>query len=567
MFQSISRTGSQLQSHSPNIILLSRSDTAEIIQLAFEDSKLPFAHIRLDFFDRSSAEQFINVYLRNRFGETGRSEYNVALANPGPFGQLRRERFIQLISAILRRPLANFDAEWGAAKDFVGYAPVLIALAESLAVANPAAERSKVAKSQPSELNTLLLEIIDRIVDREHEKFVNQLQNKLTALSPAVGTEVNFGDLYSTQEQIARIYSHTSGAAMSSWTHGGLSGASAVAYNDAAVQFTGEHPFIRNRGFASVVFGDYVQASVGLVTDLRRRFTTDPCSSIENVGAFYLDFCNRIAETASGSVPESLLNALLTSWYAELELVGAVEPTAMLFLGDNWGSLTLQVHRGLSDMSHDFRVSELTGAPSLRVPLKSIAIICEQGLILGTRDHASLLGPDVMIAAAELEIDTQSLNIITGTNNTGTVLIRVDEIRADHLARIEGAISALSVLSTNPPSPLRPFIKAHASAVYNVPFEDYVSLRALLSSFRSTVHMGLCATRDRIDSIVANNARRQVVLRSLIERDIVAESSKWYTLNSSALNVLGFNFTDVRGGSPTEAMLKFLFECRFESHD
>ncbi len=153
----------------PSIVLLSRSDTAELVRLSFATAELALAEARLDFFDLTGAQAFITAHLEQRFGETQRSEYNVHLGWPIPFARLRDDRFKQLARVLLRSDEVDLQAQWADVQDFLGYTPVLVAIAESLAVQNPAREVLRIAEN--ADAPRLLRDIIESVLTREHGKF------------------------------------------------------------------------------------------------------------------------------------------------------------------------------------------------------------------------------------------------------------------------------------------------------------------------------------------------------------------------------------------------------------
>ncbi|WP_344005938.1 hypothetical protein, partial [Nocardioides lentus] len=187
----------------PSIILFSRSEAAELIKYSFADAHVPLAEVELSFFDKNAAEEFIECYLRQRFDETGRAEYNVFRASPVPFGRMRDRRIKQVAALLTRDESIDVSGNWDQVKDFLGYAPVLTALAESLAVSNPAALKNVTfnARSQTD----LISEIVTSVLIREQGKFAKSMQAKLTALSSIDSTEVSFDALYTIEEQCARL--------------------------------------------------------------------------------------------------------------------------------------------------------------------------------------------------------------------------------------------------------------------------------------------------------------------------------------------------------------------------
>jgi len=194
----------------PSIVLLSRSDTAELVRLSFATAEIALAEAHLDFFDLKGANAFIIAYLEQRFTETGRGEYNVHLASPLPFGRLRDNQFRQLARVLLRADEVDLRVRWADVQDFLGYTPVLVAIAESLAVPNPAREVLNIAEN--ADAPRLLRDIIESVLAREHGKFGPQLVSRLQANLPMhVEGGISADDLYTPREQALRVYSRVSG--------------------------------------------------------------------------------------------------------------------------------------------------------------------------------------------------------------------------------------------------------------------------------------------------------------------------------------------------------------------
>lgn len=57
----VSGAGASSSDRQPSIVLMSRSDTAELVRLAFSDAGVPLAQVGLDFFDQDGAQRFIKA--------------------------------------------------------------------------------------------------------------------------------------------------------------------------------------------------------------------------------------------------------------------------------------------------------------------------------------------------------------------------------------------------------------------------------------------------------------------------------------------------------------------------
>lgn len=163
----------------PAAILLGRPDTIDVAHYFYIAQDIPVSRIDVKFFDEASARKFIN--LKADGGRPTIAEFDVFL------------------DEFFKRVLGAFGANsWAEADSFVGYAPVLDALA---AYYNPDGNFMKVfanlhVGASTSHVWALLVEIINAVLARETEKFAANFG----AANPA---KVEFGrSVYTTQLQV-----------------------------------------------------------------------------------------------------------------------------------------------------------------------------------------------------------------------------------------------------------------------------------------------------------------------------------------------------------------------------
>lgn len=564
--QRVSGAGDASSARRPSVILLSRSDTAELIKLAFSDADLPLAVAKLAFFDRSSAERFIGSYLEKRFSESGRPEYNVHLASRLPFQRLRDDRFRQVMRVIQGNADPDLALGWDASRDFLGYAPVLIALAESLAVRNPAAERSTLAVAQAQNENDLLHDIVMRVLMREQAKFSEQLGAKLQSVLPAdVEADIDRDSLYSPLEQAIRVASLVQGNPLVAPPPSSLPTGVRDVYEQSANQFVADHPFVKGREFASVVFGDYVKAITCMDLTAKMALQRAPLRSVGEVGPFFINFIRRFAAGAERcTVAESLVEPLIQSWAQEVELLGATSHAFIHLTSDLSLLHFLQPSKPGKDATEvDFEISDVSGAFHFRRNLRNMTVVTDQGLILGTRSEHLTLGPDVVILADEVVIEAETLSV-GKVRDRDIVAIACEVLAANYLTHVLGATDSLKLYVEDPPPRLRSFKSQLDFENRHVPYVDYVDLRAILTSFRSSVHLGLSAGEERFrHNVIKENENRHRLVAALIEKGVINSQGSWYLLDSRALGEIGFSLADVKGGTPSRAVLKFLAESRY----
>lgn len=547
----------------PSVVLMSRSDTAELVRLAFMDAEVPLAHVGLDFFDRDGAERFIKAYMAQRFSDTRRPEYNLPLASPGPFERLRDRRMNQIARVLLRRPDVNVRQEWDAVQDFLGYTPVLIAMAEALAVGNPSAERSSLTAEDQS---NLLREIIDHISLREQRKFSEHLQPRLQATLPAdVDTDVIASAMYRPEEQCARLMAFVNGDEISSPLPGSLPDAARPAYEEAIRTFLPDHPFIKGRRFASVVFGDYVTATSCRSIEIRTSLATPPEQRVETVGPFFARFLADDVGDSSLEIKEALIEHIVASWTQEADLVRANESDVLINFTDGEGSVSCSrdSHAGHNEPSElEFTVSDPSGAYQVRRSMKRVTLVTDQGVILGEPGKPLSLGPRVAVVATELVIDSETLRVDTDRGTSHGVALASESMTANYLSKVEAGNRDLHIFSSDPPSRLRPYMRRLSYGTFVVPFQRYLDLRTILTSFRPSTKGGLSVLGAKLDGkIIKESEHRRRILARLIEIGAVSQNGSWYYLDLATLGSLGFGLQDLKNGEPSPAVLGLLHEC------
>ncbi len=233
----------------PAVVLFTRSETAELIALSMDIHEVPFAFVTVDFFDQERA----NAFLEKRVG-----------AHSSRFAEAR-DRFFALVYSLLEAPP---EQPWNQQKvrSFLGYAPVLEAVADYLSVPNYQAlinELEEVAARTdlgPSGMQWRFLgEIIAALLNREREKIVRAVRG---GLEPEALRHnwTDWGSLFGNDEQCARVLARVLKAPLRV-PMTGMPQPLLSRYEQALTPNLGEHVFLGEQGgFTNVVFAEYVYA-------------------------------------------------------------------------------------------------------------------------------------------------------------------------------------------------------------------------------------------------------------------------------------------------------------------
>lgn len=544
------------------IVLLSRIDTAEFVKLKFEDAGQPLAVASLSFFSQEATESYVTHYLARRAEETNDPIYRVPQANPQPFGRLLNYRIRQLASSLLHNTNADYRAKWHDLKEFLGYAPVLAALAESLAVTNPGSEIGQLHGVDYQDETELLVDIVKRIAEREQGKVVDQLGSQLYASIPAgVEAELNVAALYSQPEQVARLAEFiVGGDGLGVEMPASLPLQLREPYENAIRQFLPDHPFLRGRAFASPVFADFVQAARDC--DPTVEVSLPQVAEIP-VGPFYRRFAGVMA---AGAVKERSVQKLLNSWGQETQLYDGRDHAVFLGLRGEEGNLEFLVPTatGKNDTVH-FRVVDCSGALTLSALPKGLTVTTSEGVVLADQEGRFSLPSGVLVAASEIDFTGEVLQVDAYGQDAFALLLASDTFQANRIRAIEGGTHGFRVAAPSVPPILRP----HAIAVeqyvgqpvsFGDAISDFVHLRAILLKFYSTVHLGLSCSQERMShDVVRDNRDRDRILGFLVSEGVIAPEGSWWTLSP---NALPFGAAEVKAGHPSRNVVEFLMRAR-----
>jgi len=233
----------------PALVLFARSETSDLIAVALEINDVPFARLTVDFFDRKHADDFLEKRLGGRSSRFAEA----------------RDRFFGLVYQLLD---VDPQQAWNQAKvrSFLGYAPVLEAIASFLNVTNyqnllnelEEVERNADLSSSGMQWR-FLGQIINTLLKRERDKVIRAVRGALEAEANRHGWK-SWDDLFDGDEQCGRVLAKVLQAPLT-LSMRGMPPALASRYEEALTPNLAEHVFVGEKGnFANVVFAEYSYA-------------------------------------------------------------------------------------------------------------------------------------------------------------------------------------------------------------------------------------------------------------------------------------------------------------------
>jgi hypothetical protein len=246
-------------------VILARTDTAMRIDALFEQlaaGAQKHAVLQLSFFDRDGAFKFVRKRLEARHGRKD------VYTHQEPFQRALSSVFEQLEAAVRQESGDSTSA----ADAFVGYAPVLDAVASLLSeVTNwtQADAHIRDALAQPSGRG-LLYGIIWSLLEREHAKFQNACHE---ALSRRGLDGAAIAALYTPYEQLQRLSVYTLYRDLA-LTVSDLPGDATAIVKEQVATMLPNHPFLNGESFAGPAFRDFVLAAA-LLDDSHEQFAEE----------------------------------------------------------------------------------------------------------------------------------------------------------------------------------------------------------------------------------------------------------------------------------------------------
>jgi hypothetical protein len=541
------------------VLMLGRRDATETTYLQLSDLGFDAPRYEILPLSHDQASRMIDLALDAR--SSSGSAFDIHRTHYAPFGALRDALMADIASAL--EPTAIGADYWPQVDAFLGYPPVLLALAERLAVDNPAAElaefNASAKRTQRALRGELLREVVERILDRESLKVRKKLGEALAIRPDDAQREV----LYSRDEQAARLLNFTGTAGITLSVPASLSDSERAKYEEHIENFLLDHPFLHGSAFANPVFSDYIRAWAvsstisGLYTSSRRDFL----GTLPKPGPFFAHFLHALTLNKSvGLVPEDLISDTIHSYALGSEndrsvIAGRTGAVKLILLDDG----------RLSDPDSPllFDVTELSGVIELKSPIARLTCVTEDGVILSGTGGRFDLGPEAVIVAGQLEIDAKVLTIFGGNqgeHNYWCLLSAAEVAHAQDLKLVAyPSDSALEVFWPDAWHQWKPFlleklpVGTQVSPIISA--QIFVAVRRLLTSFKSSVTDDPSVSADKVDRIlVGSNPVFKAVLDALIEFGVVERQAALYRLDLDRLGTFGISYSTLRGDNPAASL-------------
>lgn len=544
------------------IILFGRHDAIETAYLAFSTGGCTPRIDRLLPFSRTGAFELIDRTLDSD------SHYSVHRQHREPWERLRDSRFDALARALMVAPIAGEELDgprersvvppWDAVAGFLGYAPVVLAMAQDLKDDNPELALSEAERQsspeQRSNQGGLLRRVIDDIVDREQKKVARHLCDALD-LDPQSDGRL----IYTAEEQIVRLISAMTGFAFSVVPPQSVAEEKRSRYEELIEPWVIDHPFLRDRVFSSVVFQDFVRAFVATsqtaeVFGVRRSELIGACGS---VGPFFAHFVHALSAPDAvgfGQIEdEDLIDDLIRS-----NVIGSIgTPVAVYFHRGE----SAQLHIGEYEAARPslrFVVVNPSGVAVLRAPLSNLAVDSGYGVVVEATEGRLDLGPTVMLLAEDLELGGKRFSAYSSGEDTGVVIFAGTVSHAPEMTVNVYGERGLELFWKDPSYQwrqyaLKPVAEPLGVLVGSALGQLLYGIRRLLTGFRSGGDPWMYY--ERYDNFVVGGSPLLTAVRDrLIEIGVIERTAERYVMSVDRLSAYGVGYAGLNSADWQEAL-------------
>lgn len=539
------------------LVILGRRDAVDTAFLALLDEGIDATRATIAPLTYSQSVELIDVTLDAR--RNGHS-YSVHRQHPEPFAQLREAVFTEIASALLGDEMTPWSLDrWHAVDHFLGYPPVLMVLAQWLAVDNPSAELGGPGQLTSGDSKRgrgqLLRQVVEGILDRESGKVRTQLAGAFGWDSSDKRRSI----LYTREEQCLRLLRYMQIPSLVVDMPAGLEPAERASYEEQVEAFVPDHPFLADRQIANVVFGDYLRAFVATpaLKGLHGAEPADLLGAAPPAGPFFVHFVHGLAPGEIAEIwTEDLADELLKSFFA-----GASGTPFAFYRHDEDGcrfEFVEDVTRENSPrlLGLRFRVKEPSGVLVLTSPvIRTLVTSLDGGVVVSSVGENIELGPDVAIIAADVELRGNAVDV-TGHEGTDDaylpgVGIFAKAISHEPSLRVSSnPESALTVAWPNMWHQWKPYQIKRKEKGLNPFFSDQLllGLRRILLAFHGGAGEQPSVYGEKLDRlIIGSNPFLELLLLRLLELGILSRTGPLYILNTAALAQFGVSYEGVRG--------------------
>lgn len=536
-------------------VLMGRTNIVELTTLYLEEKGIKVVYLQIEPFTIESAKVFIDKHVDSEAKERFVKEYKDI-----------RDYVIEAIGGFFKNQSEINHKQY---LQFIGYAPVLLAISTLLNKNNNYHALLETFKSSNRQNVKLIIDIIEEILRREKEdKIEKLLLPKLLEKRDETFKENVTKNIYSTEEQCIRLLCRQLNIDINIPVAGDIY--FDTEYNKQILSWLSEHPFLIGGKIQNGVFESYIIAKLIQKLEYRDRVFQYLRSSFRSSYMLFYIYNELVGQERvvdKDFIPylfDSLKALDKKGLYSSMELTaqnvdedsqgiicelgffkaGSIEDEYNYFVNTNRKD-TLYLGADIANMTIDLPLT--IGISSEKVDctppayIKCNTIECSASEVL--------LNAGIHSESVVLECDTFSVTC----SNKGTLPVITNK----------GSIhkSQFQIICRNQLS--YPFVE-YATHTLNsdIPIDiadKYHKMRRLLLMFRSHSKGSLARFKEKIDNRIGKGDIGREVLDTLIKAGILYADEKMYFIDPEMMaQKLGVKYDDIRSSIINDKIKRFL---------
>ena len=491
----------------PTVCLFARTESAVYIAEYCKTHNINYAHYEIGFFEEYNAKRFIKEKLvldGHRFTDTV-------------------EHCIDEQFAIIRQLLGNVEV----ARSFIGYAPVLEALAKAFDEERNTIKLLEQLKGKSVTGTKIIYNILEFLLGRESEKVCKALQEKWKRKFPDFK---EWEKIYTPTEQKVRLVEYILFGDVevdSYYTFDELPEELYVEYMDVVKSFLPQHPFLQNimkkRGadFTGPAFRDFTLAfilSVEEYEDLALQYFRDNTQEFHFPSQLLFDFYVRFADKKMrGNIFPLLYDSYkakeTTGKVARIEIsddkenifvvfsFADMEPTEMWVSGNKRELYISRLSNSNVDIDGDICISDSNGSPRIT----NTTIICDR----------------IIFSCKELVIEARTPGEVLLASRNDAVN-KTNEMMDIKIVSDSKDLIHISMPNINNYYKFRPYKYNYVEENIDDFIGFYIFIRKILSLLRKHEKDVPAKDKEYIDNkIIHKNESKNRIMQYLINKDII----------------------------------------------
>ncbi|BCD55447.1 hypothetical protein [Alistipes indistinctus] len=535
-------------------VLLGRTNVVELTTLYLEEQGIKVAFLQIEPFTIDSAKIFIDKHVESEAKERFVEQYKAV-----------RDYIVDAIGGFFKNQSEINHKQY---LQFIGYAPVLLAISTLLNKNNNYHALLEDLKSNNRQNVKLVIDIIEEILKRDKKDKINELLlPQLLNNRPDSFKEVVFKNAYSIEEQCIRLLCKQLNINLNiSVTQDAYFD---TEYNKQISSWLNEHPFLSGGKIQNVVFESYIIARLIKITEYKDYVFQYLRSSFRSA---YMLFYIYDELAKDRTIDKEFIPYLFGSLKA-LDKKG------------HYSSMELTVQK-FDKTTHDiicelefFKAEVMTDDYSYTFTMN-----CSDTLYIGTEitnmtiDLPVTVGisadkvdctPPAYIKCNTIECAASEILLNAGMHNESVVFecnnfcVKCSNKGTLPILTNKGHMDGkqLQLICKNQLS--YPFVQYSAPVLEDgIPTDindKYQKMRRLLLMFRSHSKGDLARYKDKIDNRIGNSSIGKKVLDALIEKGILYSKEMLYFIDIEKMaQELGVKYDDIRSSIINDKIKHFL---------